>query len=437
MKKLYTLTLATAVALSASAANEATLQNAQTFTKTSTSLFRKAAEEKSRPARAAATDYDSYEWTELGLGKYQSSVVADTYSGSNELTEVTVFEAVGHAGVYKVVGVWPDLVSNGTLIVDASDPTFVKVPKQFTGIEDTVDGVTYIASQTYLLTEIKGYSVDEVKEGAAEIVPALVNGCINFAPKALMLNWPEAPADSQYGTDPEGWYIGKSSGVLVLPGAEYVEPWTLLGEGTFTDNLLSPSFGIQGMAPYTVPVLQSTSDENLYKVEHPWKGFWMAQNWSSVSPSIELDATDPDNVILPMTSTGISGNTDGLYSILSFSYYALVTGSTVPAGQEITLTKEDVTEADGTYTVRTFTFNPKSCLLSPANANDMYYMGTISSTLVLKTKKDATEGVESIETETNAPVKYFNLQGVEISEPAAGSIVIRVQGDKATKTLIR
>jgi len=35
----------------------------------------------------------------------------------------------------------------------------------------------------------------------------------------------------------------------------------------------------------------------------------------------------------------------------------------------------------------------------------------------------------------SAPVRYYNLQGIEISEPAAGSVVIRVEGRTATKQL--
>lgn len=39
--------------------------------------------------------------------------------------------------------------------------------------------------------------------------------------------------------------------------------------------------------------------------------------------------------------------------------------------------------------------------------------------------------------DVNAPVEYYNLQGVRISEPAAGQLVIKRQGTKATKEFIR
>jgi hypothetical protein len=37
----------------------------------------------------------------------------------------------------------------------------------------------------------------------------------------------------------------------------------------------------------------------------------------------------------------------------------------------------------------------------------------------------------------NAPVEYFNLQGIRIATPEAGQLLIKRQGSKATKVVIR
>ncbi len=51
--------------------------------------------------------------------------------------------------------------------------------------------------------------------------------------------------------------------------------------------------------------------------------------------------------------------------------------------------------------------------------------------------QDSTSGVEStIVADTNAPVEYFNLQGVRIENPASG-LVIRRQGTKVEKVLVK
>lgn len=52
-----------------------------------------------------------------------------------------------------------------------------------------------------------------------------------------------------------------------------------------------------------------------------------------------------------------------------------------------------------------------------------------------------TSGIENIEfveiDNSNAPVEFYNLQGVRINEPAAGQIVIRRQGTNVSKIIVR
>ena len=44
-------------------------------------------------------------------------------------------------------------------------------------------------------------------------------------------------------------------------------------------------------------------------------------------------------------------------------------------------------------------------------------------------------GVENIEAEDNAPVEYYNLQGVKVVNPENG-IFIKKQGNKVTKVIL-
>ena len=64
------------------------------------------------------------------------------------------------------------------------------------------------------------------------------------------------------------------------------------------------------------------------------------------------------------------------------------------------------------------------------------YYGNVSG----KFKVDlTTSGISdvTIGVNDNAPVEYFNLQGVRVANPAAGELVIKRQGDKVSKTVIR
>ncbi|MCC8037445.1 MAG: hypothetical protein LIP02_04810 [Bacteroidales bacterium] len=55
-------------------------------------------------------------------------------------------------------------------------------------------------------------------------------------------------------------------------------------------------------------------------------------------------------------------------------------------------------------------------------------------------QKDDPSGVKNVSVDTqdtNAPVEYYNLQGIRVNEPQAGQIVIRRQGNTATKILVK
>lgn len=54
------------------------------------------------------------------------------------------------------------------------------------------------------------------------------------------------------------------------------------------------------------------------------------------------------------------------------------------------------------------------------------------------TKKDDGTGVDDVMVnDVNAPVEYYNLQGMRVENPAAGQLYIKRQGSKATKILFR
>lgn len=47
----------------------------------------------------------------------------------------------------------------------------------------------------------------------------------------------------------------------------------------------------------------------------------------------------------------------------------------------------------------------------------------------------AAGGIDAVEADVNAPVEYYNIQGVKIANPRQGSMYIRVQGGNATKVV--
>jgi hypothetical protein len=45
-------------------------------------------------------------------------------------------------------------------------------------------------------------------------------------------------------------------------------------------------------------------------------------------------------------------------------------------------------------------------------------------------------GIENVAVDENAPVEYYNLQGVRVANPQGG-IYVKRQGNKATKILVK
>ncbi len=50
---------------------------------------------------------------------------------------------------------------------------------------------------------------------------------------------------------------------------------------------------------------------------------------------------------------------------------------------------------------------------------------------------DAAANPDIAISDADAPVRYFNLQGIETANPAPGNIYIRVQGKNVTKTIMK
>ncbi len=75
----------------------------------------------------------------------------------------------------------------------------------------------------------------------------------------------------------------------------------------------------------------------------------------------------------------------------------------------------------------------------PAGTYDITVVVTIyqGATSLYVTNYNKSAGIANIAADENAPVEYYNLQGVRIAEPQAGQIVIRRQGRTATKVLVK
>ncbi|MBR3830118.1 MAG: hypothetical protein IKJ52_02585, partial [Muribaculaceae bacterium] len=80
-----------------------------------------------------------------------------------------------------------------------------------------------------------------------------------------------------------------------------------------------------------------------------------------------------------------------------------------------------------------------SFIAVPINDSAVYIYHFVPGTVAEKFTfaVEGTVGVDGVEVENaDAPVKYYNLQGVEVANPSNG-IFIKVQGSKATKEYVK
>ena len=105
-------------------------------------------------------------------------------------------------------------------------------------------------------------------------------------------------------------------------------PWVSLGMGVYTDNLICTVFSAAPVT-YEVEVLENKETPGLYKLIYPYGEIYPYNeegDWdSSASYDIEIDATDPDGVILYEQPTGADWGY-GMMSIQSVGAYYNVYG---------------------------------------------------------------------------------------------------------------
>ena len=152
-----------------------------------------------------------------------------------------------------------------------------------------------------------------------------------------------------------------------------------------------------------------------------------------VAPSVTITKATAENITGDTLDIVVEYTSDNLpegatvaarvmYEITEEPYRVVVEGEKTTA----TTTKVAVTgledETEYTFLVSLYIYDAEGNIIGGGTNTE-----TVTAT---------TTGIASIEAD-GADVRYFNLQGVELQNPAAGTTVIRVQGNTATKVLVK
>ena len=217
-----------------------------------------------------------------------------------------------------------------------------------------------------------------------------------------------------------------------LISATKVMDWTSLGKGQWKENIVRGMFLDPTTTSVEVDVLENPLNPGVYKIVDAYAALYAGLAIDSKSPDLVFDATDPTNVLIELQSTGISAKTStatlGVLYVFNEGWYSETYGDPLDPTLKCTLT------TDGELYTLTLPYH--SCTVYASTAEAFYY-GSADVSVLTFTKPSSGVANISVDSNANAPVEYFNLQGVRVANPEAGQLVIRRQGTTVEKVVLR
>ena len=403
MKKFYTFALAALLGSSVSFAGQRQQATTLNIVNIKAQLVEKAEVkgEKSNRAKAPAKVASigelngTYDWTFQNL--------LEDGAPDPELVITIDDEATGAA---TISGFPQDFKVKAT--VDLEKGTVSIANNQFLGADSYGDNYFY-------LKPVNGSSIGKGASTAAATVGTIDGTTITFPTLDV---W----AIGDPANETEGYWMMTYANKLT-----YQKEKVLYGVGTVSGDMFFSPFG-KTPASYAVDVYLNNEQGTELLVKDPLKGLYAALSFEGVSPDMVIDATDPDNLLIPEFSLGFGGgDKDGLYYGMSVSANQQDIADT-PEESRSKLTKDEKTTV--------ITIPAKGLFLWPSNTTSLYYANTSGVTIEIEHEQGGVNDIIADE-ENNAPVEFFNLQGQRVNNPAAGQLVIRRQGTKVAKVLVK
>ena len=403
MKKFYTFALAALLGSSVSFAGQRQQATTLNIVNIKAQLVEKAEVkgEKGKRAKAPAKVASigelngTYDWTFRNL--------LEDGAPDPELVITIDDEATGAA---TISGFPQDFKVKAT--VDLEKGTVSIANNQFLGADSYGDNYFY-------LKPVNGSSIGKGASTAAATVGTIDGTTITFPTLDV---W----AIGDPANETEGYWMMTYANKLT-----YQKEKVLYGVGTVSGDMYFSPFG-KTPASYAVDVYLNNEQGTELLVKDPLKGLYAALSFEGVSPDMVIDATDPDNLLIPEFSLGFGGgDKDGLYYGMSVSANQQDIADT-PEESRSKLTKDEYTTL--------ITIPVKGLFLWPSKTTSLYYANKAAATITIVHEQGGVNDIIADE-ENNAPVEFFNLQGQRVNNPAAGQLVIRRQGTKVAKVLVK
>lgn len=435
MKSFATLAMGLTFCLAASAApvrevvnlsNPMTIAQADMTAKMSATPAKTAA----APMKIASLEdiCGDYDWS-----YYNMFDPAQTPAGGDQVTPL-VISLSDEANTVVITGYY-DLVFKATVDLEANTITF---KKQFAFVASDSNKDVYLTPYCMVRDEKGQYSGYEEVES---IYGTIEEDGISFN-EDYGLGLPAPGQDGSFF----GPLFCRTMQMLSRPVFTYnPEEWRMVEEpAQYTDGWISWVFTENGQPiTYPVQIAVNKKDQNKILLVDPYgnKDIWGQLNLSTTPGYILLDVANPD---LVMASTRVYSGfaMDGLYQdapdvveeFYNFNLEAYLSEVSMVSDEEIE-ERFFNNGIDASY-MEDNVITIYNCYFGFATnkiANN-WWGENVPSEVILP---EGWNGVEGIEADSNAPVKFYNLQGVEIANPEKGQLVIKKQGSKAQKMIVK
>lgn len=261
------------------------------------------------------------------------------------------------------------------------------------------------------------------------------------------------------GNIDKGWFtlatqnvIAVAQGVVwdnyqILPE----DGWVEAGTAQFADAWMLPAANVDpAQYAYEVAVEKNENIEGMYRLVNPYLNSPMSNNDAKAEGFIAFSIADPEFVpVVPLSYCGftaaLSGGTTASLLPTNLEGYFLYLGDNYTKEDIIAgLSTEDEPFVPSSFDDATGTVTLKNCRWATTNEPTKNYVWSVSATesavqegWIKFDNWAGINGVTAVENE-NAPVEYYNLQGMRINNVENNpGLYIRKQGDKATKVYVK
>lgn len=403
-------------------------------------------------------------WNSLGTATMQDGWFFPYFGYEFTRRNIISFEmqeSVAEPGLYRLVAPYSPQnlekaglsgynISEETadIYIDAIDPEYIMVLGQYsgwkvpggmmTGIDE--DSEIYIGSSNAYM-ESAGVDMSAIKAMAygGKFIDGVitVRGCM-------------------WGTDPDvapgGVWSNRQTMFdtrIALPGYSLTPvyeqgTWKNAGTATITDGWFGPRCGEYAGVPYEVAVERNIDRDGIYRLVNPFTSSAASAMKARVNEGPEpegdyyltIDLSNPEIVSIPVQPSGIM--VEGL-SILIGNYVGYVSET---FNWDYATSAEFITNGyngdyvdkveDGVITVKCPAYGvPGTFRYEFYWPNAEEFMPTVINL------KNVLSSVNEIDMENASQPEYYTLQGIRVTNPTPGSIVIRKTANKAEKIMIR